>query len=193
MWFLVSDSSALIVSCYRQTGYIVMLQMLTGLKFSNLVLPTVTLWLIIQMHSVMGTVTVLFERKRRIGQRMDFNERLLKGSSFSGVESWSLADPQSWSCTASALPWKNILLFVPTGYQTPPGRSWGVPVCSSVAHDKSPLSRSGGTGENKSQKLIRLSLNFTMKGWKGRSWSEISTQLQESGACSQWEQTLQLL
>lgn len=42
LWFLACDSLTLIVSYHRHTGFIRTLLMLARLKFSNLVLPTVS-------------------------------------------------------------------------------------------------------------------------------------------------------
>lgn len=82
-WLLVSDSFTSVVSYHRHTGFVLTLPMPTRLKFLNLVLPTVTSWLVIWVH-----LFVFLERKRWLGQCISNNERSLKGSSFSVVESW---------------------------------------------------------------------------------------------------------
>lgn len=164
LWFLACDSLTLIVSYHRHTGFIRTLLMLARLKFSNLVLPTVSSWLIIRTDPFLGTISALFERKRPVGQSIHNNKRQLEGSSFSGVEGWSLADLQSGSRTANASPWRDLPdihppFCIPTGDQTPPGRSCRGPVCSSVACDTSPLSRS------------RRIFKIKVRNWLDRFWT----------------------
>lgn len=138
---IFTDSFTLMVSYCRHTGFILILLMLTRLKFSSLVLPTVSSWVIIQIHPFLVTISVLFERNWWVGQYIRNNKRQLKGSSFSGVVSCLLADLQSCSYTANVLdrPPRHLPFCIPTGDQTPPGMSWGVPICS-----RNPLSCSRG-------------------------------------------------
>lgn len=134
-----------------------MLPMFTKLKFLDLVLPTVTSWLVIWVH------LVLLERKRWLGQ-VHNSKKELKVSSFSAVESW-LCPTVSEHCLEKTSQTPSCLYPHGIYPQTPPAGAG----CPCAAHERTPLSHWREILKIKSPKLIRWSQNFPMKGWKGRS------------------------
>lgn len=127
-WLLVSDSFTSVVSYHRHTGFVLTLPMLTRLKFLNLVLPTVTSWLVIWVH-----LFVFLERKRWLGQCINNNKRLLKGSSFSVGESWlwltcRACPTLSMHCVGQAS--QTPFLLDPHEWPNPTSRSWVSLCCS---------------------------------------------------------------